>query len=238
MPNSSHSHEAILAIVQEFNSIGVRPTKTFITKYVYLIDVFYAEEMSNNTTWSEIRWQFLHFGPWSPAIDEALSTLSLNGFLSFEKIESDSYDNEFNVYETPKWKVGPSLDSIQLPVAVVTKLKRLVRLFSGNLPALLNYVYFDTTPMESARPNDFLDFSGCRKIDFRTSIKPIQMNSIEHVKLEELRALLRKHVAARKSLLESQAADGPYDDIYFSAINSLEDEAEPVSVRGSVSINI
>ena len=79
MTHASRTDQAILGLLQAAGDEGVGPLlKTVLHKFVYLIDLYEAEQ-SLGQTFSGSEWRFLHFGPFSPAVSERIQQLAGSG---------------------------------------------------------------------------------------------------------------------------------------------------------------
>ncbi len=128
-------------------------TKTKLLKLLYLFDVEYYRQ--HRCTFTGFGWKFFHLGPWAAEYDPTLNGLLAHGFLSEQRSNSSEYDTAFykpgERVETRRAFVNVKDESILLEV-----LKRWGTRTTGEI---LNYVYFQTEPMEAAIRNQPLDFS-------------------------------------------------------------------------------
>ncbi|MGV1049338.1 MAG: type II toxin-antitoxin system antitoxin SocA domain-containing protein [Solirubrobacterales bacterium] len=65
--------ELILYVVGRSRDRGATLTRTKLVKLVYLIDVARAEGLGRTLT--DLRWRFLHYGPYAPELGAALEEL-------------------------------------------------------------------------------------------------------------------------------------------------------------------
>jgi hypothetical protein len=130
-------------------------TKTKLLKLLYLFDVEYYRV--HRHTFTGFRWKFFHLGPWAPEFDPLLQGMVRIGALRERRSSNANTDSEACFYST------------KVPVdtgAAFTKLgeegllrKVLIRWGEAPTGDILNHVYFQTAPMESAVRNQPLDFS-------------------------------------------------------------------------------
>lgn len=193
--------DTILGILLFAKEQGVHSLlKTALIKYLYLLDVFNAEEQDGSKTWTELTWKFYHFGPFSVEIQSALDKVVTKGKIVKNIAERDDATDAI-IYTLSEYQRPKSLKELGLSGYVTTRLKPVVYKYSHNLPGLLNYVYFDTLPMEDANPNDELDFSFCRKFDIE-SFKPVKLTRISKKKIDKVRKELKVLIRQAKQTEE------------------------------------
>lgn len=232
LPNSPES--SLLAILSSARHAGINKlTRTELIKYLYLVDVYVAEETSG-TKWTDVEWQFLHFGPFSAAVASSLDSLVAKSFIIESTVSGTNRDG--NLYSIPVWK-ALSEESFGFPRGATLKLQQAIRKFSGDLARLLNYVYFRTEPMSAARPGETLDFSMCRKFEI-TSVKAIPMKSINQSRVKELRAQRQIALAQKKEKLAKIVWSGAYDDEYHRAMSTSNEPLYEAGIKGKATISI
>jgi hypothetical protein len=181
------------------------PQITRLVKLLYLAEVEYYRRERQRLT--DLDWKFYLYGPYP---------MSLKSVLGEPEIE------------TNEWKPGKSSKHIvrdeetfmraRADFKVETIIKSIVEDWSdADLNQLLDFVYFETEPMQNARRGDDLDFSTIQPL----TSKKIQI-SLDHEKL----GILRKRLAERaKAYAELRQASTPSDELS----NNLEvwDKEEP-----------
>lgn len=232
LPNSPES--SFLAILSSARNAGVtKLTRTELIKYLYLLDVYVAEETSG-TKWTDVEWQFLHFGPFSAGAAASLDSLVEKSFI----IESivPGIDRDGSLYSISKWK-ALSDDAFSFPRGATMKLQQAIREYSGKLARLLNYVYFKTEPMSAARPGEVLDFSMCRKFEI-ASVKPLPMRAINESRAQELRVQRQIAIAKKKETLAQIVWSGECDDEYHQAMSTTKEPLYEAGIKGKARISI
>lgn len=204
-----------------------------LVKFLYLSDLYYARKTGGAiiTGWP---WAFVHYGPYCSeslkAIDEAIQ----KGILEAKPFQS-RYDGEQHfIYRSPR-RERPRA-STTWPLDVCAALEEAIRKWAGDTGRLLDYVYFETEPMLSARPRERLDFSTAA---WPTKEDPLPMRRLPKEKILEGRRLLQKlrehSEAGLKQLLregEREVRDAPYRTL----LEHLEqDEALP-EIEGSATL--
>jgi len=169
------------------------PHITRLVKLMYLAEVeFYRRERRRLTN---LDWQFYLYGPY-PA--------------SFESVLGDPE------IETSEWKTGKISKQIvrdeeifmkaHADFSIETIIKGIVRDWNdADLNQLLDFVYFETEPMQKARRGEKLDFS---------TIQPLTSRKVEIDLDPEKIGKLRKQLAERaKSYVESRQPSSPSDEL-------------------------
>lgn len=224
---------AILSLAMEADIKSL--TRTELVKYLYLLDVYVAEETSG-TTWTEVEWQFYHYGPYATAVASSLDGLVNKSFVQEVPIQSNTKDGF--LYSLSDWKSTNSFEGFdELPKGAVIKLKQAIRDFDKQLPKLLNFVYFKTEPMSVARPGEVLDFSMCRKFEI-SSVKPIAMKPINREKAKLLKQKHAESIAKKNEKLSQIVWGGEYDEVYFQALAEPEGHPLELGLRGRATIAV
>lgn len=155
--------------------------KTRLVKLLYLIEVEYFRYFRERLT--NLSWRFWHFGPYPMGIDDLLH----EGFA--EKSIELGDGQVLKTYELAD--EAESLPSIDAGIRGIVG-RAMERWADTDLNELLNYVYFDTEPMEGTQRGDFLDFSKVRPMS-EAKLKDLRIPS---EKLASIRERLRKTLAA------------------------------------------
>jgi len=138
---------------------------------------------------AKLSWRFLHFGPY------AVELASILGGSDVEKTEFESGKVCHQFSFEPDELEGP-----QVPDEAGRLIAGLVKTWGdADLNALLDYVYFDTEPMEGAERGQLLDFSRLRQS------APSTQPKLDQNRLKDLRARLAmqaRQLNLRKSGLE------------------------------------
>ncbi|CAM2737076.1 Uncharacterised protein [Legionella steigerwaltii] len=229
------NQQLILAIIQEAQNSGIAPLlKTALVKYLYLLDVYVAEEQQGKTQ-SYWVWQFLHYGPFSVNAIKDIEALTLTKkIVETSSASSLENDKDFVLYNIADYQRPPSLIELGIPGSVRLKIQSDMKRYGQNLTKLLDYVYFKTDPMHNAKPGEILNFSDCIKknpADYRT----VQMKKIPSNAIKKTRNKLRELIEIRTQ--KSEIIHGQYDDIYYSGLKALNEEPLPTGLRGKAKLN-
>jgi Antitoxin SocA-like, Panacea domain len=152
------------------------PQITRLVKIMYLAEVEYFRQERERLT--ELKWRFYLYGPYPSSLTTVLGEpeIEVNEWKT-GKISKRIVRNE-NVFEMSK--ADPNVE------VIVTRLVK--EWGDADLNQLLDFVYFETEPMQNAKRGDDLDFSTIPP----PTRKKIRLN-LDHSKLNQL----RKHLAER-----------------------------------------
>lgn len=187
-------------------------TKTKLIKYLYLIDIEYYKKFG--TTFSGYNWIFYEFGPWAYEYNGTFQQMQEHHNFRFsgqgEAVFISCYERE-------------SLESVFDSIDLESKARRIIDRWAAEpLGELLNYVYFDTDPMEGAERHKRLDFEKIK------SAEPIpKFHLIPGTKSKKGKAEILKRIQdriAQKSESVRQFTPPNFDEKYFKAIQIMDDE--------------
>lgn len=197
-----------------------------LLKYVYLADLAYARS-NQGETYTGARWRFYHFGPWSLEVHQRIEPAMAN--INARKFEGQS-DYEDRA-DWVRWSCSSETllaqKQRQIPLAIKIDLDRLVHKFKKDTPSLLDYVY-RTSPMLSASPNTFLDFSTevrtPRETVSSTAVHPLTAK--QRKKLREAGRAIREKFATRPAASERFVPKvAQLDEVYAAGLKWLDDLA-------------
>ncbi|MGA7793478.1 MAG: type II toxin-antitoxin system antitoxin SocA domain-containing protein [Candidatus Acidiferrales bacterium] len=168
------------------------PQITRLVKLMYLTELEYFRLRHERLT--DLDWTFYLFGPYP---------MSLRSFLGEPEIESK------------EWRSGKTSKSIVRGEDIFMKakaeldleaiIKRVVKTWGdADLNQLLDYVYFETEPMQNAKRGDLLDFSSVAA----DVAKKLQVN-LDRAKLSEIKKKVSERAKAYAQL--RQASSPPLD---------------------------
>ena len=207
--------ELISAIVTLVSESGGYITKTKLLKLLYLFDVEFYRVYRR--TYTGFGWKFFHLGPWAPEYDDSLETAIVRDLIK-RRISSSEYEVEL-LYPSQKIE----LDTILTNVKDEYILRGVLNLWGPcSTGEILDYVYFQTPPMEAGIRNQPLDFSTIPE-DKPTSYSRISSEEPK-TKLIKLRAAFKKKKEERKATSVSDFEFTPpkYDDEFIEAMEKLE----------------
>lgn len=222
------TQEVVLAVLSELESAGFRSvTTTTLAKFLYLADYHQAKETQGQTL-TGTEWRFLHFGPYAASFATELDALRDLGLVN--ETAGTSVQKDYYLFTLPEGVERRTLEAVGLIKRAATNLRLQLREFATNLPRLLNFVYFQTEPMEEVRPEEVLDFSLCRR-DLFSETKPVELRKLP---ADAIRAYREKLADRRATKARRQAFlwEGPFDEVYAQGMAYLDDELEDASGKG------
>ena len=213
--NQNHCRDTVIAVLSEAHEAGISAlTRTTLTKYVYLLDVYVAEEAQGERKWTELEWIFLNFGPYSAALAQCLDQMESDALIDRE--DRAANDKEFVLYRLAERVSRKTLKALGVPQNASNRIGQAIREFKFDLPKLLDYVYFRTAPMTSATPRSILRFDTCRAVDYKTEIRPLKLGAPTKQQADRMRQLIgsihERNTKAKGLLLSKAIVDKHYAD--------------------------
>ena len=206
----------IAYLIDQVRDQGGTPNKTNLVKLVYLVDVECWRKLGKPATGLE--WRFHHYGPYSA------------------ELERDINDNAFvRVFGNRRSGYGfsPSSDWKEVQAAFNTRFEPAVRRVADGvvtqwgpegLETLLEYVYFETEPMQDAHRGETLDFSKIQPEERRAPRGTGLAFSDEFLSGLRARWDQRRNPPGTSSQ-EKEAPDEPaYDEVYDEALKLMAGE--------------
>jgi hypothetical protein len=204
------------AIVTWVVGEGSYVTKTKLLKLLYLFDVEYYR--AHRTTFTGFCWKFFHLGPWTAELDPALEGLVAKGILAQQQSKNSEFET---VFYRPAEQIDPREPFTNVKDENILRgvLKSWGTRTTGEI---LDYVYFQTEPMEIGIRNAPLDFSV-----IQSERQPVYSRSSSgrtKVEIQKLRTKFEAQQAQRKANLNQPFTFTPpnYDEEYVSAMAKLE----------------
>lgn len=216
---------------------GMKLTTTRVVKFVYLTDVFYARG-NGGAIFTGCPWRFVHYGPYCPEVMTELRSAVEANQISEDRRESKFGDKDYFLY-TSSDAEAESIEN-EIPTSVLTPLRQSIKLFGDDTQALLDCVYFETEPMEDVRKGDLLDFNKARPLE---KSKPVVFAKPSKEQIEEgkkcIARLAQKMKKGQKNLKnDNRASSEFYDEIYFRALESMEEEDLRSGLTGTARVLI
>ena len=198
--------------------------KTALVKLVYLVDVECCRKLGRPATGLE--WRFHHYGPYSAELERDVND---NAFIQVFGDRNSGYG------------FAPSSDWKDIHAAFNTSFDPAVRRVADGvvsqwglepLETLLEYVYFETEPMQDARRGETLDFSKVQPEEKPARRIPHLSFSDEFISNLRTRWDERKGAASTPGRERTTPSEPIYDEIYEEALG-LMDEDEGMTPRPS-----
>lgn len=190
-------------------------TKTKLLKLLYLFDVEYYRQ--HRRTFTGFGWRFFHLGPWAAEYDPALSGLVTHGILFEQRSNSSEYDTAF-YRPCERVATRQAVTTVKDESTLLEVLKRWGTCTTGEI---LNYVYFQTEPMEAGIRNQPLDFSLIPTE--RPGVYSRSSSGKSPADIRKLRVQFERQQAEKKANEQRPFAFTPprYDEEYFEAMAKL-----------------
>lgn len=202
-------------IVQRVREEEGSLTKTKLVKLLYLIDVEnYRSVGSTLTGW---QWQFHHYGPYAFEIEDALRAMPI-GFDEHEVITTTG--KQAFVYRS-----DASLNSLEESFDFGTRamIDGVLRVWaSDSLNKILDFVYYETEPMNGAHRGDTLDFSKIEIARSSSSFQPRRKRPPPVSK--QLKARFQTIIEARQRAVAPHITPPPFDEVYYDGLKMMDRE--------------
>lgn len=215
-------------IVDQVNDREGVVGKTALVKLVYLIDVEHYRLYGRTAT--DLQWRFHHYGPHTAELERVIGD---NPFVN----EYGGWQRSgYRYYGSGDWRevhrdfnaqFGPSVKRVTDQVIEQWGLEP--------LEIILDYVYFETEPMQDAQRGESLDFSGIRKEEKVISRNAASM-TLPEATINDLRNRLKQR---REQPLPKprQATEPVYDEVYADAYKLMaEDEGRIANIRPNTNL--
>jgi hypothetical protein len=151
------------------------PAVTRLVKLLYLTDIEWRRRHEGEPL-ADLTWKFLHFGPYATELAGPLGDPDME----IQELEGGKQSRRFTFSED-------ELSREELPAELSSIMATLVKRWgNADLNSLLDYVYFDTEPMENATRGEILDFT--HLTPFVTPISP----KFDEAKLRIIRARIEE----------------------------------------------
>lgn len=216
----------IVYLVTELRDADISFGKTKLVKLLYLVDA--AHYRSRRRQLTGLSWVFHHYGPYAFGIDAALKSLRFD--IPQERADIGS-GREAIVFRPPY-----RLQAQMKPEALYEAKPLIDRVLSewgaADLNELLDFVYFDTEPMASARRGEPLDFSLIPPPTLRRSEEGYASGALSVAAQERLRQYLA--VERRTAPLDPSPR---YDDVYWDAVARMDADEQSGFSGAEVSLD-
>ena len=224
--------DLVHAIVWYASNRGEKLTTLRLVKFLYLADLYNAR-VTQGKTLTEWPWAFIYFGPWCQQANEAISAAAKNDLVIAKEYPSKfDDDQDYRLFWLEGTDKEPKIIDA-LPTYVWSRLQWAIRKWADDSYGLLDYVYFETEPMITARPGAHLDFS---QSQMPVVSKKIEINKIPKAKIENAKQALARLREKYKSGISSRPPQGPTDTVFREFISKLEDEDLETGLEGTAEL--
>jgi hypothetical protein len=217
---------------------GIKLTTNRLVKFIYLADLYHAR-INEGRTITGFPWKFVHYGPYCAEAWESIESAAQAGFVCKETFDSKfSLEKDYSLFSSDDPEAEKLEDSIH--IGVLSQLHSAIKKYGDDTPQLLDYVYFETEPMEGVKKGDVLDFSKARLPE---PAGVIQLKKIpdDKIKLarEKIKLLGAQFESDREKLVkEDQKNDKYKTDSYYKFVKLLDGEPLESELTGTAKIKI
>jgi Protein of unknown function (DUF4065) len=204
-PQPPSLRELIAYVVERARGRDTTLNRTKLVKVLYLIDVESVAHGAEPVT--GLRWVFFHYGPFAPELERELDGMEGHQIVTRP------------FHQAVLYAAAPGApDSDQWPAAFTARVNRVVDRWAGEeLNPLLDYVYFETAPMEDAVRGEPLDLErarGRRERRYRPLVPPPRPEDADR-RIE--RWLERRRADRRSGILDPAPS---YDEAYWRSMRA------------------
>jgi hypothetical protein len=149
--------DLIRAILSRLRELDTTAGKTKVLKLSYLADIEHVR--TSGETLTGFDWIFFLYGPWAKDFDEAIAQLEAEGAVERRPWVQGDIEGEGLI-----GKDSADLNTLIRNTEEYFRTRRLIETFSRlSTPELLDYIYFETEPMQGAEKLKSLDFGKVSK---------------------------------------------------------------------------
>ncbi len=218
--------------------IGIKLTTNRLVKFIYLADLYHAR-IKKGETITGFGWQFVYYGPYCSEAWESIEHAAQAGFVCEETFDSKfSLDKDYSLFSCDDPEAENFEDSIH--IGVLSQLQSAIKKYGDDTPQLLDYVYFETEPMEGVKKGDVLDFSKARlpKTAGIIQLKKIPDNKIKLAR-EKIKLLGAQFKSDREKLAKEDRENDKYKtEAYYKFVKLLDGDPLEAGLTGTAKIEI
>ena len=206
----------IAYLIDQVRDQGGTLNKTALVKLVYLVEVEYWRRYGKPVTGLE--WRFHHYGPYSAELDREIDDNRL--FQVF-----GGRNSGYGFSPSPAWKEIQAAFNTHYEPAVKNIADNVARQWGlESLETILEYVYFETEPMQGAERGDNLDFSKIQMEEIPIRREPRLSFSDEFISDLRTRWDRRTEVRNNAKQGEETPEEPLYDEVYEEALGLMARE--------------
>jgi hypothetical protein len=207
--------QLICGILTQIRHHGGFATKTKLIKLLYLIDVESVRDVGETLT--SLDWIFHLYGPWTTEYDALLLEMEQEGLVQLRS----GHDERDATFVNPVQVVG--LEKVPLPVTTYLAARHVIERWAVEpTRKLLDYVYFDTEPMENPIRGERLDFRSVKPRNQIPLYRPVRSSASE----KEIRQVRRKFQELSSKAPRPKFTEPRYDSAFQEAVNFINLENE------------
>lgn len=199
-----------------------------LLKYVYLADLEHAERRQGET-FTGAQWTFYHYGPWAQEVHQRIEPALVAIDADKQLISSPKYDDDVVRWRKRDDRLYEQLER-ELPLPVVTSIRRNVRKYGKDTRELLHHVYA-TRPMRRAVPRGELVFLVAEPVERSMAVpKPEALTARQQKKrtarVAQAKVDIKAKLAARRAEREKRKVvpqPPRYDEVFFQGLSWLDE---------------
>jgi hypothetical protein len=220
-PMKPQARELVLAILTRIQEVEGTANKTKLLKLLYLADIEHFR--ATGETFTGFDWIYYLYGPWAAEYDDLIKQLEAEGALRLAPWSAEGVEGERITASEPV-----DLDRVIASADVFFRTRRQVDTWADRaIPRLLDYVYFETEPMQGAVKMQRLDFKKVAK-----EPPPPYRRTKSGADPSTLRSLRRKFAEMSKGTAGLGAwepmthTSAQFDEKYLAALAGFEKEEQ------------
>ena len=211
------ARQVALAILTRIKEREGTANKTKLLKLLYLADI--EQYRASGETLTGFDWIFYLYGPWAKEYDALLKQLQDEHSIELKTWTSGGLEGE-RVIPSEEVALERAIPSTQ----AFLRTRQLVDIWADRgLPTLLDYVYFETEPMQDVMKMQRLDFGKVSKEPPR-----LYRRTKSGTDPRELRRLKARFSEARQKLTTGRTGtsyeQAPYDAVYVEALQAFDEQ--------------
>lgn len=192
-------------------------SKTKLLKLLYLADI--EQYRASGETLTGFDWIFYLYGPWANEYEALLNELQDENAIELKPWASGGLEGE-RIIPSAEVPLERAISSTQ----AFLRTRQLVDIWADRgLPTLLDYVYFETEPMQDATKMQRLNFGKVSKEPPR-----LYRRTKSGTDPRELRRLKARFVEEREKLTSGRTRttyeQAPYDAVYIEALRAFDEQ--------------
>lgn len=195
--------------------------RTSLMKLVYLVDVEHCRRFGKQAT--GLKWRFHHYGPYTHELDPAINPFG--NYLDEREFTWTAKDEKASGYrytQREDWREIETAFNANYSAPIKRSVDNVIERWGlESLHTILDYVYFETEPMQGAKRGEYLDFS---KVERDSS--PIEKTGKVRFSEDFLNGLHSrlKERKDNRNLNIRKATEPVYDEVYESALKAMGEE--------------
>jgi hypothetical protein len=220
-PMKPQARDLVLAVLTRIGEVEGTANKTKLLKLLYLCDIEFFRATGETLTGFE--WIFFLYGPWAPEYDDLLKQLEAEGAIRLQAWAAAGVEGE---------RISASqhspLERLITSADVFFRARRQIDTWADRaVPRLLDYVYFETEPMQGAVKMQRLDFTKISKEPphlYRRTKSGADARTLKELRRKFIE--LKNSTEGKGAWEQAKYDTGKLDEKYFAALAEFEREEQ------------